>query len=184
MAQILTAADLTTNLTTNFATPSMDVSSAPSTSVISDAPDYIATSQSPSSAPSMTTAKPSSEYRRVRVPPHRYTPLRSNWESILTPLTTHLNLLVRFNTKTRSVELKTTPQTPAGESPEPGKASEARLLTCFFYGCCVHYLSHSPLVTGVFPLISNVPSIPPPPTALHLHLFSLPSSPRQPPKGR
>ena len=26
------------------------------------------------------------EYRRVRCPPHRYTPLRENWEQILTPL--------------------------------------------------------------------------------------------------
>jgi hypothetical protein len=33
-----------------------------------------------------------SEYRRVRCPPHRYTPLRENWEQILTPLVEFLKL--------------------------------------------------------------------------------------------
>jgi len=51
------------------------------------------------------------EYRRVRCPPHRYTPLRENWESILTPLVEFLKLQVRFNTKTRSVEMKTSSHT-------------------------------------------------------------------------
>jgi len=48
-----------------------------------------------------------SEYRRIRCPPHRYTPLRDNWESILTPLVEYLKLQVRFNTKTKCVEMKT-----------------------------------------------------------------------------
>jgi len=51
------------------------------------------------------------EYRRVRCPPHRYTPLREHWEQILTPLVEYLKLQVRFNTKTRSVEMKTSPHT-------------------------------------------------------------------------
>ncbi|CAB9504639.1 protein PNO1 [Seminavis robusta] len=51
------------------------------------------------------------EYRRVRCPPHRYTPLREHWENILTPLVEYLKLQVRFNTKTRSVEMKTSPHT-------------------------------------------------------------------------
>ena len=50
-------------------------------------------------------------YRRVRCPAHRYTPLRNDWESILTPLVQYLKLQVRFNTKTRSVELKTSAHT-------------------------------------------------------------------------
>jgi hypothetical protein len=37
----------------------------------------------------------SSEYRRVRCPPHRYTPLREHWEQILTPLVEYLKLQVR-----------------------------------------------------------------------------------------
>lgn len=36
------------------------------------------------------------EYRRVRCPPHRYTPLRENWEQILMPLVEYLKLQVRF----------------------------------------------------------------------------------------
>eukprot|EP00538_Stauroneis_constricta_P005015 CAMPEP_0119552768 /NCGR_PEP_ID=MMETSP1352-20130426/5687_1 /TAXON_ID=265584 /ORGANISM="Stauroneis constricta, Strain CCMP1120" /LENGTH=237 /DNA_ID=CAMNT_0007599061 /DNA_START=51 /DNA_END=761 /DNA_ORIENTATION=+ len=51
------------------------------------------------------------EYRRIRCPPHRYTPLRDHWEQILTPLVEYLKLQVRFNTKSRSVEMKTSAHT-------------------------------------------------------------------------
>ena len=36
------------------------------------------------------------EYRRVRCPPHRYTPLREHWEQILTPLVEYLKLQVSW----------------------------------------------------------------------------------------
>jgi len=36
------------------------------------------------------------EYRRVRCPPHRYTPLRENWEQILMPLVEYLKLQASF----------------------------------------------------------------------------------------
>jgi hypothetical protein len=39
------------------------------------------------------------EYRRVRCPPHRYTPLRENWEQILTPMVEYLKLQVRHKQK-------------------------------------------------------------------------------------
>mmetsp|Transcript_2976 Transcript_2976/g.4570 ORF Transcript_2976/g.4570 Transcript_2976/m.4570 type:complete len:260 (+) Transcript_2976:52-831(+) len=52
-----------------------------------------------------------SEYRRVRCPKHRYTPLRNDWEQILMPLVQFLQLQVRFNTHTRSIEMKTSPHT-------------------------------------------------------------------------
>jgi len=58
-----------------------------------------------------SNARKKSEYRRVRCPPHRYTPLREHWEQILTPLVEYLKLQVRFNTKQRRVELKTSPHT-------------------------------------------------------------------------
>lgn len=51
------------------------------------------------------------EYRRVRCPAHRYTPLREDWEQILMPLVQYLKLQVRFNTKTRSIEMKTSHHT-------------------------------------------------------------------------
>lgn len=34
------------------------------------------------------------EYRKIRVPNHRYTPLRENWEHILRPLVEYLKLQV------------------------------------------------------------------------------------------
>lgn len=37
------------------------------------------------------------EYRRVRCPAHRYTPLREHWEQILTPLVEYLKLQVRHS---------------------------------------------------------------------------------------
>jgi hypothetical protein len=38
--------------------------------------------------------KNAAEYRRVRCPTHRYTPLREHWEQILTPLVEYLKLQV------------------------------------------------------------------------------------------
>lgn len=46
------------------------------------------------------------ETRRVVVPAHRYTPLKENWMKIFTPVVEHLGLQIRFNTRTRTVELK------------------------------------------------------------------------------
>lgn len=51
------------------------------------------------------------ESRSVRVPPHRYTPLKENWEAIVKPLVDHMKLLVRMNTKARAVEIKSSPYT-------------------------------------------------------------------------
>jgi RNA-binding protein PNO1 len=47
------------------------------------------------------------EYRRVRVPPHRLTPLRNQWEQLMAPIVEYLKLQIRFNPTNRSVELKT-----------------------------------------------------------------------------
>ncbi|KAL3822903.1 hypothetical protein ACHAXA_010686 [Cyclostephanos tholiformis] len=60
------------------------------------------------------------EYRRIRCPAHRYTPLRECWEQILTPLVEYLKLQVRFNTRTRSVEIKTSKHTPETGSLQRG----------------------------------------------------------------
>eukprot|EP01099_Mayorella_cantabrigiensis_P001097 TRINITY_DN1452_c0_g1_i1.p1 TRINITY_DN1452_c0_g1~~TRINITY_DN1452_c0_g1_i1.p1 ORF type:complete len:245 (-),score=56.34 TRINITY_DN1452_c0_g1_i1:313-951(-) len=51
------------------------------------------------------------EFRKIQVPPHRYTPLKNAWESIYTPLISHMKLQVRMNTRTRSVELRTSQYT-------------------------------------------------------------------------
>ncbi|CAJ1066699.1 RNA-binding protein PNO1 [Xyrichtys novacula] len=47
------------------------------------------------------------EMRKVPVPAHRYTPLKENWLKIFTPIVENLQLQVRFNLKTRNVEIKT-----------------------------------------------------------------------------
>lgn len=49
--------------------------------------------------------------RKLAVPAHRYTPLKENWLKIFTPIVEHLMLQVRFNTKTRNVEIKVGPET-------------------------------------------------------------------------
>ncbi|XP_059055847.1 RNA-binding protein pno1 [Achroia grisella] len=49
--------------------------------------------------------------RKVPVPAHRYTPLKESWLKIFTPIVEHLCLQVRFNTKTRNVEIKVGPET-------------------------------------------------------------------------
>ncbi|KYN32002.1 RNA-binding protein pno1 [Trachymyrmex septentrionalis] len=52
------------------------------------------------------------EQRKISVPAHRYSPLKENWIKIFTPITEHLKLQVRFNVKTRNVEIRTAPETP------------------------------------------------------------------------
>lgn len=49
--------------------------------------------------------------RRVVVPAHRYTPLKEHWMKIFTPIVEHLHLQIRFNTRTRTVELKNSKDT-------------------------------------------------------------------------
>ncbi|XP_062256361.1 RNA-binding protein PNO1 [Platichthys flesus] len=47
------------------------------------------------------------EMRKIAIPAHRYTPLKENWLKIYTPIVENLHLQVRFNLKTRNVEIKT-----------------------------------------------------------------------------
>ncbi|XP_072187017.1 RNA-binding protein PNO1 [Excalfactoria chinensis] len=51
------------------------------------------------------------ELRKVAVPANRYTPLKENWMKIFTPVVEHLQLQIRFNLKTRNVEIKTCAET-------------------------------------------------------------------------
>jgi RNA-binding protein PNO1 len=56
-----------------------------------------------------------SDTRKVPIPPHRMTPLKTAWLKIYPPLVEHLKLQVRMNTKSRAVELRTSSHTT-----EPG----------------------------------------------------------------
>lgn len=51
------------------------------------------------------------DMRKIPVPAHRYTPLKENWLKIFTPIVENLQLQVRFNLKTRNVEIKTCKET-------------------------------------------------------------------------
>ena len=48
-----------------------------------------------------------SEVRKIPVPRHRYSPLKENWMKIFEPVVEHLKLQIRFNLKTRNVEVRT-----------------------------------------------------------------------------
>ncbi|CAH0381725.1 unnamed protein product [Bemisia tabaci] len=47
-----------------------------------------------------------SNFRRIAVPPHRLTPLKENWMKIFSPIVEHLKLQVKFNIKTKNVEIR------------------------------------------------------------------------------
>merc|ERR1712079_457664 len=47
------------------------------------------------------------EIRKIPVPSHRYSPLKENWMKIFEPIVEHLKLQIRFNLKTRNVEVRT-----------------------------------------------------------------------------
>ncbi|XKL67117.1 hypothetical protein PGB90_010537 [Kerria lacca] len=60
------------------------------------------------------------EIRKISVPAHRYTPLRENWLKIVSPIIEHLNLQIRFNLKSRNVEIR-----PESVSDETGNLQKA-----------------------------------------------------------
>jgi len=47
------------------------------------------------------------EVRKVPVPQHRYSPLKENWLKIFEPIVENLKLQVRFNLKSKNVEIRT-----------------------------------------------------------------------------
>ncbi|KAG0127127.1 hypothetical protein HOY82DRAFT_84907 [Tuber indicum] len=51
------------------------------------------------------------ENRKISIPPHRMTPLRSAWPKIYPPLVEHLKLQVRMNLKDKAVELRASKET-------------------------------------------------------------------------
>uniref|UniRef100_A0A914XGZ4 RNA-binding protein pno-1 n=1 Tax=Plectus sambesii TaxID=2011161 RepID=A0A914XGZ4_9BILA len=46
------------------------------------------------------------EVRKIPVPPHRYSPLKDNWAKIFAPVVQHLHLQIRFNLRSRNVEIR------------------------------------------------------------------------------
>ncbi|OVA12339.1 K Homology domain [Macleaya cordata] len=52
------------------------------------------------------------QFRKVSVPPHRFTPLKKAWMEIYTPIYEQMKVDIRMNLKARKVELKTRSDTP------------------------------------------------------------------------
>jgi RNA-binding protein PNO1 len=59
--------------------------------------------------------------RKIPIPPHRKTPLKSSWSKIYPPLVEHLRLQVRMNTKSGAVELRTSRYTVAPDALQKGE---------------------------------------------------------------
>ncbi|KAL6072273.1 pre-rRNA-processing protein pno1, variant 2 [Balamuthia mandrillaris] len=51
------------------------------------------------------------EFRKIRVPPHRFASLKQSWNDIYNPIVTHLKLQIRMNPKQKVVELRTSQHT-------------------------------------------------------------------------
>lgn len=51
------------------------------------------------------------DMRKIFVPNTRLTPLKQNWLKIFSPIVEHLKLQIRFNNKTRTVEIRPSPTT-------------------------------------------------------------------------
>ena len=50
-------------------------------------------------------------FRKIPIPAHRYTPLKEQWMKVYSPIVEYLHLQIRFNLRTRCVEIKTSDQT-------------------------------------------------------------------------
>ncbi|XP_069686021.1 RNA-binding protein PNO1 [Periplaneta americana] len=70
------------------------------------------------------------EMRKIAVPAHRYSPLKENWMKIFSPIVEHLHLQIRFNLKTRNVEIRT-----CAETEDIGNLQKAAdFVKAFIYG--------------------------------------------------
>lgn len=70
------------------------------------------------------------ESRKVPIPPHRMSPLKSTWPKIYPPLVEHLKLQVRMNVKDKAVELRTSKYTKSQGALQQG----ADFIRAFAYG--------------------------------------------------
>ena len=61
------------------------------------------------------------ETRKIQVPKHRMVPLKENWLKIFNPVVEHLKLQIRFNLKTKKVEIRTSKDTQDISNLQKGK---------------------------------------------------------------
>ncbi|OWA54697.1 RNA-binding protein pno1 [Hypsibius exemplaris] len=62
-------------------------------------------------APKKAKLAGETDMRKIPVPANRYTPLKNNWTKLFAPVVEHLKLQMRFNLKSRNVELRPSPET-------------------------------------------------------------------------
>lgn len=72
------------------------------------------------------------EVRKVSVPSHRLSPLKEHWLKIYTPIVEHLKLDIRFNVKSRNVEIRNPVPVDAIGSQHLQKAAD--FVKAFIYG--------------------------------------------------
>jgi len=72
------------------------------------------------------------EVRRVPVPSHRLSPLKEHWPKIYLPVVEHLRLDIRFNIKSRNVEIRNPSPDDAIGSQHLQKAAD--FVKAFVYG--------------------------------------------------
>lgn len=68
-------------------------------------------SKSSSSKSVKTTLDQTTDTRKIFVPNTRLNPLKENWTRIFTPIVEHLKLQIRFNGRTKTVEIRPSPLT-------------------------------------------------------------------------
>lgn len=78
------------------------------------------------------TAADVREVRKVPVPPHRLSPLKEHWLKIYTPVVEHLRLDIRFNVKSKNVEIRNPSPNNAVGSQHLQKAAD--FVKAFVYG--------------------------------------------------
>lgn len=61
--------------------------------------------------PTILTQGKKIESRKIPVPPHRLAPLKKEWLKLYAPLVEHMKLQVRMNIKSKTVEIRTCPDT-------------------------------------------------------------------------
>lgn len=87
---------------------------APSAAAAGPLPDKPAFAPLGAGGAAGTSGRPAGEkveFRRVPVPQHRMTPLKTAWLELYKPITENMKLDMRMNLKTKKVEIKSTPQT-------------------------------------------------------------------------
>ncbi|KAJ2892948.1 pre-rRNA-processing protein pno1, partial [Coemansia aciculifera] len=89
---------------TSVAAAAVAAQASSSTAEKSDKPDF-----APLSAKDLKSKQ--NELRRIRVPPHRFSPLKADWLKIYSPIVEYLKLQIRMNPKTRMIEIRTCAET-------------------------------------------------------------------------